>query len=82
MCICIGVTEEDKCRGMDWGFGIGTCTLRSMEGLANRDLLYRTQNSTQCSVIVYVSKESERGSSICTWITESLCCTAEMNPTL
>ena len=29
-------------------------------GLANRDLLYNTENSTQYSVIIYVGKESER----------------------
>ena len=27
--------------GMDWGFGIGICTLRYVEWLANRDLLYK-----------------------------------------
>ena len=28
--------------GMDWGFGIGICTLRFVEWLANRDLPYRS----------------------------------------
>ena len=46
--------------GMDLGFGIGICTLRYMEQLANRNLLYSTGNSTQYSVIIYVGKESER----------------------
>ena len=32
---------------MDWGFGIGICTLRYMEQFANGDLLYSTENSTQ-----------------------------------
>ena len=45
--------------GMDLGFGIGICTLRYMEQLANRNLLYSTGNSTQYSVIIYVGKESE-----------------------
>lgn len=28
-----------------WGLGIGTCTLRYMECLANRDLLFSIENS-------------------------------------
>ena len=32
---------------VDWGFGIGICTLRYMEWLANGNLLYSTENSTQ-----------------------------------
>ena len=43
---------------MDWGFGIGICTPRYMEWLANGDLLHSTENSTQYSVIIYVGKES------------------------
>ena len=46
--------------GMDWGFGIGICTLRYADQSANGELLYSTGNSTQCSVIIYVGKESER----------------------
>ena len=46
--------------GRDWGFAIGICALRSMEGMASGDLLYCTENSTSCSVIVYVRKASER----------------------
>ena len=45
---------------MDWGFGVGTCTLWYMEWLANGDLLYSTENSTQYSVIIYMGKESEK----------------------
>ena len=43
--------------GMDWGFGTGTCMLRYTEWLAIRDLLYRTENSTQHSVIIYIRKD-------------------------
>ena len=46
--------------GMDWGCGIGTCTLRCVEWLTNRDLLYNTENSKEYCVIIYVGKESER----------------------
>ena len=66
--------------GMDWGFGTDDiCTMRYMELLANRDLLYSTENSTQYSAIIYVGKESERE-----WIhmPGSLCCTAEIIATL
>ena len=38
--------------GMDWGFGIGICTLRYMEWLATGDLLYSTENSTHYSMII------------------------------
>ena len=45
---------------MDWGFGIGICTLRDMEWLANRNLPSSTEHSTQYSLIIYVKKDSER----------------------
>jgi len=67
---------------MDWGFGIGTCTLRYMECLVNRDLLYSTENYTQYSVMIHMGKESETEYDVCIYITESLCCTAEMITTL
>ena len=56
------LTKEDRWwrRVIDWGFGTGTCTLRSMEPLANRDLLCSTGNSIQYSVVVDVGKESEK----------------------
>ena len=38
-----------------------------MEWLANWDLLYSTENSTQYSVIIYVGKESE-GEGICVYV--------------
>ena len=41
---------------MDWGFGIGICTLRYVEWLASGALLYSTGISTQYSVIIYVGK--------------------------
>ena len=55
------VTKGDRRSWVEGGsgFGIGTCTLRYMESLA-KDLLYSTENSTQCSVIIYVGKQSER----------------------
>ena len=58
---------------MDWGFEIGLCTLRYMEWMLNRDLPYSTENSTQYSLITYTVRD------VCIYITESLCCTAEIN---
>ena len=46
--------------GMHWGVEIGICTLRYMEWLANGELLYSTENTTQYSVIIYVGDESKR----------------------
>ena len=55
------VVKGDRRWGRDGlGCGIGTCTLRSMEGLANGDLLSSTENSTHYSLIIYVGNESER----------------------
>ena len=58
------VTKGDRGRGAGerdvQGFGTGSCTLRYTEPLTSRDLLYRTENSTQHSVILHVGKKSER----------------------
>ena len=58
----ITVTKGDGAGGwgVDWGFGIGICTLRYTEWLPNKDLPYSTGNSIQYSVIIYVRKESKR----------------------
>lgn len=42
-----------------------------VECLANGDLPYSTENSTQCSAIIYVGKESEK---------ERVCVCVYMNP--
>ena len=46
--------ERDGLGGWDWHMHT-----RYMEWLANRDLLYSTENSAQYFVIIYVGKESE-----------------------
>ena len=46
--------------GMDWELGIGKCTLLYMEWMINGDQLYSRGKSTQCSVITYMGKESEK----------------------
>ena len=61
--------------GMDWGFQNGKGILLYMERMINGDLLYSTGKSTHCSVITYM------GMDMCICLTESLCCTAEINKT-
>ena len=57
-----GTMEE----GMDWGFGMGICTLLYVGWMVNGNLLYSTRNSTQYSVMTYMGKESEKeGVCIC-----------------
>ena len=46
--------------GMDWGVGIGICTVWYTEWLTNGDLLYSAGNSIQYFVIIYMGKESEK----------------------
>ena len=62
-----GAAERDG-----WGFGIGTCTLLSVEGWSMGELLYGTGNFTQCPLMTYM------GTDMCLGITESLCPAAEM----
>ena len=57
------VTKGDR-RGMAWGFGMGICTLRYMEWLANRDLLHSTGKSTQYSVIIYMGKNLKKNGGV------------------
>ena len=67
--------------GKEWEFGVRRCKLVYMEWINNKVLLYNTGNYTQCPVINQKGKEYEKVC-ICICITESLCCTAEINTTL
>ena len=50
--------------GIDWGFGVGICTLLLVSG----DLLYSTGNSTKYSVVTYTEKESgKKNGYVCTY---------------
>ena len=51
-------------------------TLLYIKQITKKDLLYSTGNYTQYLVITYNGKESEKE-----YITESLCCTEEINTT-
>lgn len=45
---------------MDWGFGIGRCTLLYLERMVNEDPLYSAGNSTHYSMMTYTGKEPEK----------------------
>ena len=36
------------------------CTFTRPDQIINKDLLYSTGNSIQCSIIIYIGKESEK----------------------
>ena len=78
---------------MDWGFGVHRCKLLYIERINSKVLLYSTGNYIQYPVINHNGKEYEKR--IYTYyiyiyldhcryihISESLCCTAEINTTL
>ena len=58
--------------------GIGISTLLYIKQITHKDPLYSTGNSTQYNDLY--GKESKKDVGIC--ITDSLCYTAEINPTL
>ena len=68
-----------SCRGegKDWEFGISRLKLLYTEWINNKVLLYSTGNYIQYPVINHNGKEYEKE-----YITESLCCTPEINTTL
>ena len=67
--------------GMDWKFGVGKCKLLHIEWINNKVLLYSTGNYIQYPGINHNGKEYKK-EGIDVGITESLCCTAEINTTL
>ena len=44
-------------RGINWEDGIDKHTLLYIEYMTNKDLMYKTGRSTQCSVITYMRKK-------------------------
>ena len=65
---------------MDWELGISRCKLLYIGWINNKVLLYDTGYYIQYPVINHNGKEYEKKIYIC--ITESLCCTPEINTTL
>ena len=70
---------------MNWGFGIGTCTLLCMGRMVNRDLLCGTGNYRELYPVFcdnLYGKRTWKRMVMCMCLTESLCCTAEIIATL
>ena len=65
--------------GKEWEFGISIGKLLYIEWINNKVLLYSTGNYIQYLVTNHNEKEYEKEY---TCITESLCCTSEINTTL
>ena len=71
---------EENGGGMDREFGISRCKLLNVEWIIKKVLLYSTGNYTQYPVINHNGKNMKRN--VCIYITESLCCTPEINTAL
>ena len=65
---------------MDWESGVSRCRPVYIGRINNKVLPYSTGNYIQHPVKNHNGKECEKNIDIC--ITESLCCTAEINTTL
>ena len=70
---------EEGTGGKDWVFGISGCKLLYIGWINNKVLLHSTGNYIQYPGINHNGKEYEKEYM---YITESLCCTAEINTTL
>ena len=66
--------------GMEREVGVSRCKLLYIEWINNKVLLYSTRNYIQYPVINHNGKECLKNVYIC--LTESFCCTAEINTTL
>ena len=65
--------------GTQWEVGVGRCKPVSMEGLNNEVLLCSSEDCIHCPLINHNGKEYLKK---CVYVTESLCCTAEINTAL
>ena len=66
---------------MDWEFEVSRCKLLHIEWMDDKVLLYSPGNYIQCPGINHNGKEyKKKNVYIC--ITESPCCTVEINTTL
>jgi len=66
--------------GVDWDFGIGRGKVLPLEWINNKVLMYSTGNYIQYPATNYNGKEYKKN--VCMYITESLCCAAEIGTTL
>ena len=76
------VTKGGRGGGINWEIGFDIYTLLYIKQITNKNLLYSTGNSTQCSVVDLNEKEIQKRGDICIHIADSLRCTAETNITL
>ena len=53
-------SPRGKGGGVTWETGIDICTLPPIKQVTNKGLLFSTGNSTQCSVMTYMEKESKK----------------------
>ena len=65
--------------GMEWETGVSRCKLLYIEWIKNKILMYSTGNCIQYLVINHNGKEYIKKMNVYISITESLCCTAEIN---
>ena len=72
---------EEAGGGMEWEAGVSRCRILYIEWINNKVLLYSTGKYIQYPVINHNGKEYKK-ECIYICITESLCCTAEINTTL
>ena len=54
------VTRGKRRGGINWENGIDTYTLLYIKQITNKDLVYRTGNSTSYPVMPYMGKESKK----------------------
>ena len=67
---------------MEWEVGVSRCKLLYIEWTHNKFLLHNTENHIQYLMINHDGKEYQKRLYINICITESRCCTAEINTTL
>ena len=75
-----GCQGEGVGAGMEWEVGVSRCKLLFIEWINKNVLLYSTENYIQYPMINHNGKEYKNRMYTC--ITESLCCTADINTTL
>ena len=73
---------EIKGKDKPGDIGIDIYTLLCIKQMTNKNLLYSTGNSTQCSVLTSMGKEAKKRVDLCIYVTNSLCGTAATNATL
>ena len=72
------VAKGEGCGRMDWEFGISRCKVLYIEWTNNKVLLHSSEDYIQYSAINHSGKDHENDYYIHIYITESLCCIAEI----